>query len=97
MKNEYPNIEYLRFLGVACRYARKKQYTMTTEGVLSKCGESVFALSNVLGKMRTSGDFEFYSNNVEWISDFETENCRNCEIYPLCGGRTCLYKKVHSI
>lgn len=93
---EKEKIKPLRLLGCACRYADKNCFTITTDGYVSKCGESGLGLLEPVGKLLPTGDIEFFENYSSWINDFETKECKECNIYPLCGGRSCLFKKVCS-
>ena len=89
-------IKPLRLLGYACRYADKNCFTITTDGYVSKCGESGLGLLEPVGKLLPSGDIEFFDNYSYWTENFETKDCEDCNVYPMCAGRVCLYKKVHS-
>lgn len=89
-------VKPLKLLGFSCRYATKNFYTITTDGYISKCGEAAFGLTEVVGKLLPDGDFEFFDNYIDWTEGFEIEACKDCNVYPLCGARSCLYKKVHS-
>ena len=89
-------VKPLKLLGFSCRYATKNFYTITTDGNISKCGEAAFGLTEVVGKLLPDGDFEFFDNYIDWTEGFEIEACKDCNVYPLCGARSCLYKKVHS-
>lgn len=79
-------------LGYTCKCAVKNYYVIKVSGRVSKC-EQAYGNSFDVGYLDEKG-ITFEMDESLWNEDFETENCKDCYIYPLCAARACPAKKV---
>lgn len=91
-KKYVTEISNLMFLGFACKYAEQNSIGITVDGDVLHCMKD-FGDAKPVGYLNDSGEIIFNETYESWITGFETEQCKDCQIFPLCGGRKCPEKK----
>ena len=88
--NQYNNP--LSNLGYTCKCSIKNYYVIKVNGRVSKC-EQAYSGTFDIGYLDENG-IHFEMDESLWNEGYETENCKDCYIYPLCAARACPVKKV---
>ena len=84
----------LRKLSSVCKCSYKNSYTISSEGLLTKCEHCYDEVRYTVGRLDKDKGIIFYDNIKEWNTDFELKECEDCIIYPLCAARSCPARKV---
>ena len=80
-----------------CNSSYPNYYTISVDGNISICENLTGGSKDLfVGHLDSSGEFVFNDSYNAWVSDFETKDCRDCLIYPVCCARACPTKKVFS-
>ncbi len=85
-----------------CDALCKNSFVVEPDGKLYKCWGEVGSSKANVGKINPDGHIDFNYRLDSWLaySPFEDEECKNCEIFPLCMGgcvfNKVLYDKLHS-
>ena len=88
--NQYRNP--LRNIGYTCKCSMKNYYVIKVNGRVSKC-EQAYGDGFDVGYLDETG-IHFDMDENLWNEGYETENCKDCYIYPLCAARGCPVRKV---
>ncbi len=78
-----------------CVRVGKGHFTISVDGQITKCEDAFTGRCPSVGYLSKEGEFIFNENYKKWTEGFETEYCKDCVVYPLCGGRRCPDKKVN--
>ncbi len=85
------------FLSMACHCAALGFFAISVDGKIIKCEEATTDNYDEIGYLSKDGDFIFDSELIKgWQEGFETEDCPDCIIYPLCAGRSCPQNKLYN-
>ena len=91
--NQYHNP--LRNLGYTCKCSIKNYYVIKVNGRVSKC-EQAYGDGLDVGYLDEDG-IHFDIDERLWTEGYETENCEECYIYPLCAARVCPVRKIFDL
>lgn len=87
------NLEDIKALGGVCYAARKGQYVINYDGVLSKCTLGIYDDANHIGNLSGKGSAFFDQRKVDLFTQVHLqEKCKECRYLPLCMGSACPYK-----
>lgn len=79
-------------MGSVCYAARKGQYVINYDGILSKCTLGIYDEANHIGKLSSKGNV-FDQRKVDLFTQVHLEEkCKECRYLPLCMGCACPYK-----
>ena len=88
-----------RVFDYKCKCCNKNFYCLLTNGDIIKCErdyEDNPEENIVVGKLTEDGQLILNEYADLFVNNMETERCKTCVIYPICGARSCPYKKVIS-
>lgn len=87
------NLNNIKALGSVCYAARKGQYVINYDGILSKCTLGIYDEANHIGKLSSKGNVFFDQRKVDLFTQVHLEEkCKECRYLPLCMGCACPYK-----
>lgn len=70
-------------------------FSLSADAKLYRCNHTFDNCAGIIGFLDDDGNFVFEDNYEEWNSGFETKDCPECFMYPLCAGRCCPIKKIY--
>lgn len=91
LDNSYNAKNVMTPLALACKCAKPSYYTYTTEGNLTKC-EQDYEKRGVIGYIDLDGDIIYTKKAEQWLNTIELDECRTCQLYPICAAKACPVK-----
>lgn len=71
----------------SCYADKHNQAVINYDGYIFKCNARDFKRENALGVLRNDGKIEWNEKQNRWmISKFQSNLCKECTIFPVCGG-----------
>lgn len=94
------DIAMIRACSGLCIGCRKNSYLINTDGTICKCTTGIYddkyKNKSIIGYIDNQGNRIIDKwKEIDWLScDSELEECKECNLYPICLGMPCPYYKI---